>query len=84
MGRALSLVLLLALFGVSDGDLQMFQWTCLNDRPHFCLVVHHTDGDREWAYDRQSSVGRLDHALDEAQQRGWSVANKRLETGFSK
>lgn len=39
----------------------------------FCLIVHHTDAKREWAYDRDSHVGRLDKALDEAKQRGWTV-----------
>ncbi|HUL14324.1 MAG TPA: haloacid dehalogenase-like hydrolase [Methylococcaceae bacterium] len=65
----------IAAFGNSDGDLQMLQWTCLNDGAHFCLIVHHTDAEREWAYDRQSSVGRLDRALDEAQQHGWTVVS---------
>ena len=41
--------------------------------PHFCLFVHHTDGEREYAYDRQSKVGRLDEALDQAGERGWKL-----------
>jgi phosphoglycolate phosphatase-like HAD superfamily hydrolase len=61
--------------GNSDGDLQMLQWTTLNDGPRFAMIVHHTDGTREWAYDRKSSVGRLDKALDEAPKRGWLVVD---------
>ena len=65
----------IAAFGNSDGDLQMLQWTCMNDDPHLCLYVHHTDAKREWAYDRQSSIGRLDQGLDEAKSRGWTVVS---------
>ncbi|MBS7698374.1 MULTISPECIES: HAD family hydrolase [unclassified Chelatococcus] len=61
--------------GNSDGDLQMLQWTTLNTGPRFGLLVHHTDSVREWAYDRQSEVGRLDKALDEAPRRGWTVVD---------
>jgi len=46
-------------FGNSDGDLQMLQWTAAGEGPRFCLYVHHTDADREWAYDRESHIGRL-------------------------
>jgi hypothetical protein len=52
--------------GNSDGDLQMLQWTSAGAGPRFGMIVHHTDADREFAYDRESSVGRLDKALDEA------------------
>jgi phosphoglycolate phosphatase-like HAD superfamily hydrolase len=62
-------------FGNSDGDLQMFQWTTAGPGARFCLYVHHTDAAREWAYDRQASVGRLDKGLDEATAKGWTVAN---------
>jgi len=61
----------LAAFGNSDGDLQMLQWTAAGKGARFALLVHHTDGEREWAYDRMSSIGRLDHALDEARAKGW-------------
>lgn len=61
--------------GNSDGDLQMLQWTTLNSGPRFGLIVHHTDAEREWAYDRNSSIGRLDKALDEAPRRGWTVVD---------
>jgi phosphoglycolate phosphatase-like HAD superfamily hydrolase len=65
----------IAAFGNSDGDLQMLQWTAAGAGPRFCLYVHHTDAAREWAYDRQSSIGRLDKGLDEAKARGWTVAS---------
>jgi phosphoserine phosphatase len=59
--------------GNSDGDLQMLQWTAAGTRPSFCLYVHHTDAAREWAYDRQSPIGKLDKGLDEANAKRWSV-----------
>ena len=65
----------IAAFGNSDGDLQMLQWTCLADGARLCLYVHHTDAEREWAYDRQSSIGRLDKGLDEAHAKGWTVVS---------
>jgi phosphoglycolate phosphatase-like HAD superfamily hydrolase len=65
----------IAAFGNSDGDLQMLQWTAAGRGPRFCLYVHHTDADREWAYDRASHVGRLDKGLDEAKMKGWIVAS---------
>ena len=65
--------------GNSDGDLQMLQWTTLNTGPRFGLIVHHTDADREWAYDRHSSFGRLDKALNEAPQRGWTVVDMKAD-----
>jgi hypothetical protein len=64
-------------FGNSDGDLQMLQWTTSGDGPRFGLIVHDTYAEREWAYDRQSHVGKLDRALDEAQERGWTVVSIR-------
>jgi phosphoglycolate phosphatase-like HAD superfamily hydrolase len=69
----------LATFGNSDGDLQMLQWTAAGPGPRFCLYVHHTDGEREWAYDRSSSIGRLDKGLDEAQARGWTVVDMKTD-----
>jgi phosphoglycolate phosphatase-like HAD superfamily hydrolase len=64
-----------AAFGNSDGDLQMLQWTCGASGPRFCLNVRHTDAEREWAYDRQSSIGRLDKGLDAATAGGWTVVD---------
>ena len=53
----------------------MLQWTAAGDGPRLCLLVHHTDEQREWAYDRNSRVGRLDEALDEARSRDWLVVD---------
>ena len=61
--------------GNSDGDHAMAQWTMAGDGPRFALFVHHTDGAREWAYDRDSTVGQLDAALDEAVAKGWTVVD---------
>jgi hypothetical protein len=69
----------IAAFGNSDGDLQMLQWTAAGEGSRFMLLVHHTDAEREWAYDRQSPVGRLDKALDEAQRRGWTVVDMKQD-----
>jgi len=69
----------IAAFGNSDGDLPMLQWTCAGDGAAFCLYVHHTDAEREWAYDRDSSIGRLDQGLDEAGTRGWTVVDMRSD-----
>ena len=69
----------IAAFGNSDGDLQMLQWTCLTDGKRFCLYVHHTDAEREWAYDRNSRIGRLDKGLDEAKTRGWTVVDMKRD-----
>ncbi len=66
----------IAAFGNADGDLQMLQWTAAGSGPRFCLYLHHTDADREWAYDRKSSsFGRLDKGLDEARAKGWTVVD---------
>jgi len=65
----------IAAFGNSDGDLEMLQWTAGGDGPRLCLYVHHTDAEREWAYDRNSSVGRLDQGLKEAAAKGWVVTS---------
>lgn len=65
----------IAAFGNSDGDLPMLQWTAAGDGPRFCLYVHHDDADREWAYDRDSPVGRLDKGLVEAEAKGWTVVS---------
>jgi hypothetical protein len=69
----------IASFGNSDGDLQMLQWTAAGDGARFCLLVHHTDAEREWAYDRDSHVARLDTALDEASVKGWTVVDMKRD-----
>jgi phosphoglycolate phosphatase-like HAD superfamily hydrolase len=65
----------IAAFGNSDGDLQMLQWTAAGSGKRLCLYVHHTDASREWAYDRHSSIGRLDQGLDVAKAKGWTVVS---------
>jgi hypothetical protein len=62
-------------FGNSDGDQQMLEWTAAGDGARFMGLVHHTDAEREWAYDKNSHVGRLDKALDEAHAKGWTVVD---------
>jgi phosphoglycolate phosphatase-like HAD superfamily hydrolase len=62
-------------FGNSDGDQRMLQWTAAGSGARFMGLVHHTDAEREYAYDRTSEFGRLDKALDEANARGWVVVN---------
>jgi hypothetical protein len=66
-------------FGNSDGDFEMLEWATAGTGPRFGLIVHHTDADREWAYDRKSHVGRLDRALDEAPKRGWVVTSMKSD-----
>jgi phosphoserine phosphatase len=60
-------------FGNSDGDLEMLQWTAAGSGARFMGIVHHTDAEREWAYDRKSPIGHLDKALDEAEAKGWTI-----------
>ncbi len=69
----------IAAFGNSDGDLQMLQWTMAGEGPRFALIVRHTDAEREWAYDRNSPVGHLDKALDEAVEKGWTIVDMARE-----
>ncbi len=66
-------------FGNSDGDLQMLQWTVAGKGLRLAGLVHHTDARREWAYDRQSKVGRLSRALDEAKEKDWVVVDMARE-----
>jgi len=65
--------------GNSDGDYQMLDWTTAGDGPRFGLILHHTDAEREYAYDRDSSVGRLDKALDDAPRKGWVVIDMKKD-----
>ncbi|MEW4570669.1 HAD family hydrolase [Tautonia sp. JC769] len=65
--------------GNSDGDYEMLRWTTAGPGPRLGLIVHHTDADREYAYDRDSHVGRLDRALDEAPDRGWVVIDMKRD-----
>ncbi|QKC87493.1 haloacid dehalogenase-like hydrolase [Mesorhizobium sp. NZP2234] len=66
-------------FGNSDGDLQMLQWTAAGSGARFTGIVHHTDGDREYAYDRDSPVGKLDKALSEAANGHWVVVDMKQD-----
>ncbi|WP_338568250.1 HAD family hydrolase [Pseudomonas canadensis] len=68
-------------FGNSDGDLQMLQWTAAGPGKRLMGLVHHTDAQREWAYDRNSQVGRLDKALDLAKQQNWTVVDMASDWG---
>jgi phosphoserine phosphatase len=65
----------IAAFGNSDGDLEMLQWTAAGKGARLMLLVHHTDAYREYAYDRDSTFGRLNLALDEAKAKGWIVVD---------
>jgi hypothetical protein len=69
----------IAAFGNSDGDLQMLQWTAAGEGKRFGLIVHHTDGQREFNYDRKSHFGKLDKALDEAVKNGWTVVDMKRD-----
>ena len=66
-------------FGNSDGDLQMLQWSAAGAGARFAGIVHHTDADREWAYDRASRIGKLDKALDEGHAKGWSIVDMKQD-----
>ncbi len=65
--------------GNSEGDYEMLRWTTSAPGPRFGLIVHHTDAQREYAYDRKSSFGRLDRALGEAPDRGWTVVDMKRD-----
>lgn len=65
--------------GNSDGDFEMLEYTTAGEGARFGLLLHHTDGQRETAYDRQSPFGRLDKALDAAPQRDWTVIDMRQD-----
>jgi phosphoglycolate phosphatase-like HAD superfamily hydrolase len=65
----------IAVFGNSDGDLQMLQWTAAGPGARFCLYVHHDDAAREYAYDRTDHLAKLDKGLDEAAAKGWTVVS---------
>jgi hypothetical protein len=66
-------------FGNSDGDFEMLQWVTAGKGPRLGLIVHHTDAEREYAYDRKSPFGRLDRGLDEASKRGWVLTDMKTD-----
>jgi hypothetical protein len=59
----------------------MLEWTAAGGGRRFLGLVHHTDAEREWAYDRQSTIGRLDKGLDEAKTKGWTVVDMKRDWG---
>lgn len=70
----------IAAFGNSDGDLEMLQWTTMGGGgPRLGVIVHHTDAVREYAYDRQSHIGKLDKALDAAAVNNWTVVDMKRD-----
>jgi hypothetical protein len=69
----------IAAFGNSDGDLQMLQFTVAGEGRRLALIVHHDDGEREFAYDRQSHIGKLDKAWDEAKANNWIVVSMKSD-----
>ena len=69
----------IAAFGNSDGDLQMLQWTAAGDGARLMVYIHHTDDRREWAYDRQSHIGRLDKGLEQAKEKDWVLVDMKKE-----
>nr|WP_275125922.1 HAD family hydrolase [Vibrio fluvialis] len=69
----------IAAFGNSDGDLAMLQWTAAGDGLRLPVYIHHTDDKREWSYDRESHVGKLDKGLDEAKAKGWPVVDMKTD-----
>lgn len=66
-------------FGNSDGDFQMLEWTTAGTGSRFALLVHHDDAEREWAYNRESPIGKLSRGLDEAPTRGWTVVSMKTD-----
>ena len=70
----------IAAFGNSDGDLEMLQWTTMSGSgARLGLIVHHTDAEREYAFDRKSHVGKLDLALDGAALNKWALADMKKD-----
>src|SRR4051794_12888484 len=69
----------IAAFGNSDGDLEMLQWTTMSGGVRFGLIVHHTDAEREYAYDRETQFGKLDKALDAAALNKWTVVDMKTD-----
>ncbi|MGL4402014.1 MAG: HAD family hydrolase [Luteolibacter sp.] len=69
----------IAAFGNSDGDFQMLEWTTAGKGARLGMIIHHTDAEREVAYDRESHVGKLDKGLDEAGAKGWTVVDMKAD-----
>ena len=71
----------IAAFGNSDGDIEMLQWTTMSGGVRLGLFVHHTDAEREYAYDRDTPFGRLDKGLDAAAVNKWAVVDMKNDSG---
>jgi phosphoserine phosphatase len=69
----------IASFGNSDGDLAMLQWTASGDKARLLVYIHHTDAEREYAYDRESSIGHFDVGLDEAKAKNWTIVDMKTD-----
>jgi hypothetical protein len=67
----------IAAFGNSDGDYEMLEYTTTAPGRRLGVIVHHDDAEREYAYDRQSHIGRLDRGLTDAAGKGWHLASMR-------
>jgi hypothetical protein len=65
--------------GNSDGDYEMLQWTATGTGPRMGIIIHHTDSSREWAYDRQSPIGRLEKGLDDAAKYNWVLVDMKRD-----
>jgi phosphoserine phosphatase len=66
-------------FGNSDGDFEMLEWATSAKGPRLGVIVHHTDAQREWAYDRDSHIGQLRRGLDEGARRGWVIVDMKTD-----
>ena len=66
-------------FGNSDGDFEMLEWVTSAPGPRAGFLIHHTDSEREWAYDRGSRIGALARGLDEAPGRGWTLVDMKTD-----
>ncbi|WP_299902446.1 HAD family hydrolase [uncultured Ruegeria sp.] len=70
----------IAAFGNSDGDFEMLQYTTIGaDGPRLGAFVHHTDNEREFAYDRDTHFGKLDKGLDAAEENGWLLIDMKAD-----
>ncbi len=67
----------IAAFGNSDGDYEMLRYTTEGAGRRLGMIIRHDDAEREFAYDRESHIGRLARALDAAPARGWQVVSMR-------
>jgi haloacid dehalogenase-like hydrolase len=66
-------------FGNSDGDFEMLEYATTGPGPSLGLILHHTDSAREWAYDSESHIGKLERGLDEAAAKGWIIVDMAVD-----